>query len=345
MITKTGQTWTNLPKLDPSLRVAVLMGGPSSEREISLVSGKQVLSSLEAHRPIAVEIGRDGSWSVGGVLHRNAGLAVDDLKQRAEVVFIAMHGELGEDGTIQGLLDSVGLRYAGSGVLGSALAMDKVRAKLVYKAVGIPSAPFRAISPRDLSRGLPLAEELGRELGFPCAVKPARAGSSVGVTFPKSDAELARDLGALAGTDGLVLVEGFVKGREFTCGVIAFEREGRLVPLPVTEIIPDKSRFEFFDYVAKYTPGATREVTPAQIPDALTERIQALAVEAHRWLDCRDMSRSDFIVSDTGELVILETNTIPGLTPQSLLPQAAAVAGLSFYELVSILIDDALSRR
>ncbi len=340
----TNSTLGPIPKLDSKLRIAVLMGGPSSEREISLISGRQVLSSLGDLNPIAVEIGRDGRWTVGDREHATVGSALDDLKKRADVVFIAMHGELGEDGTIQGLLDAERLVYTGSGVLGSALAMDKVRAKLVYKAVGIPSAPFRALNQRELGGGLPLAEAIGKELGFPCVVKPARAGSSVGVSFPPDASSLASDLAGLASSQSLVLVERFVKGREFTCGVLSFEREGKLVPLPVTEIIPDRARFAFFDYTAKYTPGATREVTPAQIGGDLREKIQAMAVDAHRWLDCRDMSRSDFIVGDDGEVVILETNTIPGLTPQSLLPQAAGVAGLSFRDLVSVLIDDALSR-
>jgi D-alanine-D-alanine ligase len=327
------------------MRVAVIMGGQSSEHEISLKSGEQVMKALADQNPVPVVIGKNGRWSIAGVEQPTFGQAIDELLRRADVGFIALHGAFGEDGTIQGLFEMVGFPYTGSAVLGSALAMDKVRAKLVYQSRGLPTSPFIVLTRNEwrVNREA-LLDRADKEIAFPCVIKVARAGSSVGVRFPESRAVLAETADRFMADTELALVERYVKGREFTCGIIEDAKDGSLIALPVTEIVPDSARYAFFDYEAKYTPGATQEITPARIEPKVSERIQALALEAHRWLDCRDFSRTDVILDDRGDLCVLETNTIPGLTAQSLLPQAAAVAGYAFPQLIQLLLENARVR-
>lgn len=325
-------------------RIAVLMGGRSSEHDISLSSGRKVLSVLSDRAPLEVVIERDGAWRVGGEAVASVGVALETLRQRTDVVFLALHGPGGEDGAIQGCLETVGLVYTGSGVLGSALAMDKPRTKLIYTTAGIPTPPFQVVTrQRWRTDRDEVLESLERRFGFPCVLKRAREGSSYGISFPANAAAAAQALDQYFEKETSVLAEKKVKGREFTCAVLEVAREERTFALPVTEIIPG-DKFAFFDLEAKYTPGATREITPADIPDELRERIQAHALAAHEALDLRDMSRSDVLVDGTGNPFLLETNTIPGFTPTSLLPQAAAVAGYDFRALVDVLIDNALRR-
>lgn len=317
-------------------RVAVLMGGPSSEHDVSLASGRQVVAALASQGPVvSVSIGRDGRWSFDAEPSLSLGDALIRLSAVADVVFPALHGAFGEDGTLQGLLEAARLSYVGSGVAASALAMDKGRAKAIYRDEGLPTPRALRLAPGD-----PRVASVDWASLYPCVVKPSASGSSCGVSFPESaeGAEAAALEHLAEGRE--VVVEAVVKGRELTCGVLDFDEGPR--PLPVTEIIPS-DKFAFFDYAAKYTPGATREVTPAEIPDSLRDEIQALAVRAHRALGCRDMSRTDFLL-DEGRPTLLETNTIPGFTPTSLLPQAAAADGMSFAELVVHLVRRALAR-
>lgn len=325
-------------------RIAVIMGGPSSEHEISLSSGKKVMSALADREPIEVVVSKQGVWSIGGEKAASLGAAIDRLASSADVCFLALHGQFGEDGTIQGLLEVAGLPYTGSGVMASALAMDKVRTKLVYRDRGIPTPEFEPVTrARWAEERSAVVSAVTSRLGYPCVVKPGRAGSSVGVSFPKDTASLEKSLDVLMESNTLGLVETCVKGREFTCGILQIDRERKTMALPVTEIIPD-ARYAYFDYEAKYTPGATREITPADLPRPVFEKIQQLALSAHRWLDCRDFSRTDVMLDAGGQPFVLETNTIPGLTPTSLLPQAAEVAGYDYRALVDILIDNALAR-
>lgn len=321
-------------------RVAVLMGGPSSEHDVSMKSGAQVMSVLPGAVPVVLE--RDGRWRVGETQYASIGGALDDLKMRADVVFIAMHGPFGEDGTVQGFLQTAGLSYTGSGVAASSLAMDKVRTKLIYRAAGLPTADFEVLRPRGYTREV--AEAVAHKIGVPAAVKQACNGSSFGVSFPKTVPSLVQTVDALIAQGQDVLVEQFIRGRELTCGVLEDASTGQIQALPVTEIVPD-SRYEFFDYEAKYTPGATQEITPARIDDDLRDEVQALALAAHTVLGCRDMSRTDVMVSGEGRPLLLETNTIPGFTQTSLLPQAAQVAGLDFSALVALLVSNAALRR
>ncbi len=322
-------------------RIAVIMGGPSSEHDISLVSGRQVVGALRDEHVVVVRIDKDGTWNLDGVRAESMGRALDELKRRVDVVFVAMHGPFGEDGTVQGLLDAIGLPYTGTGVMGSALAMDKARTKLVYRAADLPTPRFEWV---DRQRWGEARDEILvaiAALGWPCALKPTCSGSSVGMSFPEDSEQAAADVDALLAESDGVLAEAKVVGREFTCGVL--DVDGAQLALPITEIIPG-AEYAFFDYEAKYKPGATAEITPADIPDRLAAKMQVLAKQAHRVLGCRDFSRTDYMVGADGAPTILETNTIPGLTPQSLLPQAAAEAGYDFRALIRLLIDNALSR-
>ena len=327
------------------IRVAVLMGGPSSEHDISTRSGQQVVSGLdESFEAIAVLIGKDGLWKIGSDNPRPLGAALDELKTRVDVAFIALHGPFGEDGTAQGALDSVGIPYTGSGVLGSALAMDKVRAKKVYQANDLPISPSVTITPTGWAdRKSGLLQEIQADIGYPCVLKPAASGSSYGVSFPDTEETLISEISGLLQSEvPLMLVEKRVQGAEFSCGVL--DIDGRPQALPVIEIIPDPEKYEYFDLQAKYTPGATQEITPARIDAELTQTLQELAVKAHGALGCRDFSRTDFLVTEDRQPVLLETNTIPGLTAESLLPKSAKAAGYTFSELVGLLVRNAIRR-
>jgi D-alanine-D-alanine ligase len=320
-----------------SERVAVLMGGPSSEHDISLVSGRQVATALEARWPvIQVEIGQDGSWRFDGEACPSLGASLDRLAAGADVVFPALHGVFGEDGTVQALLEALRLPYVGSGVAASALAMDKARAKRVYAASGLPTPGFEALGAGDAAR---LERALDAVPG-PWVIKPSASGSSVGVSFPSTRADADGEVRGHLGAGREVVIERVVKGRELTCGVLDHADGPRA--LPVTEIIP-RGAHAFFDFAAKYTPGATDEVTPAAIPEDLARAVRDLAVRAHRALGCRDLSRTDFML-DEGAPTLLETNTLPGFTPTSLLPQAAIASGFTFEALVDHLVLRALAR-
>jgi len=306
------------------IRLALIAGGTSDEREVSLRGAIGVAQALD---PEKYEVVR---YDPATDLARIAGDA-----NRIDVAFLLLHGVHGEDGTIQGFLDLLGIPYQGSGVLGSALAMDKNLAKTLYKLNGLPVAPWVMVEPADLS-------DTGRittSLRLPCVVKPVRQGSSIGMSIVRTAEQLPAALHLALRHDSEVMVEEFIKGRELTVGVIG---NAELTALPLIEIIPD-SRFEFFDYEAKYQPGASKEICPAPVSDQVRKKAQEYARIAHRSLQLRGYSRTDMIVADE-ELYVLETNTIPGMTPTSLLPQAAAEAGLPFGALLDRLIALALEK-
>ena len=290
--------------------VALLMGGWSHEREVSLSSGAEIARALEAAgyevRPIDVR--RD----------------LDDLLRRLDpkpdVVFNALHGRYGEDGCIQGILECLGLRYTHSGVLASALAMDKPMAKRLFEAAGIPCPPHRVVA-----RG-----ELGHDeaMPLPYVIKPLNEGSSIGVRIV-TDAPPPRNWEF----GDRVMVEKYIPGRELTVGVMG-ERA-----LGVTEI---RLRNGFYDYGAKYTEGKAEHLLPAPVGEAIREAAMDYAVRAHRTLGCRGVTRADFRYDDAGEgLFLLEVNTQPGMTPLSLVPEAAAHAGIPFGELVCWMVENA----
>lgn len=306
------------------IRLALIAGGTSDEREVSLRGAAGVEQALDSGKYEVVR------YDPATDLARIAANAA-----RIDAAFLLLHGVNGEDGTIQGFLDLLGIPYQGAGVLGSALAMDKNLAKTLYKLHGLPVAPWVMAEPGDL-------EDTGRivaEVGLPCVVKPVRQGSSIGMSIVRTVEQLPAALRLALRHDSEVMVEAYIKGRELTVGVIGNDQ---VEALPLIEIIPD-ARYEFFDYEAKYQPGASKEICPAPVDDQVRQKAQAYAVAAHRSLQLRGYSRTDMILSGD-ELYLLETNTIPGMTPTSLLPQAAAEAGIPFAALLDRLIGLALEK-
>lgn len=344
----------------PKIRVAVFMGGPSSEHDVSVASGRNVASRLDPARfdVLPVMIGRDRRFSLaaefgapgsGAAAPDRLGppLAASEALRRLEalgtgVVFLALHGPFGEDGTIQGFLDVAGLRYTGSGVAASALAMDKANTRHVLSANGIPVAKGLEVSRSARGGGDAAgdARRVAREIGVPCVVKPNNLGSSVGVSVVRRTEDLERAISAAYEGATRVLVEEYVDGIELTCGVLGNAGTGGAFALPPTEIRAPEGRF--FDYDVKYRAGAAAEITPAPIGDELTRAVQDRAMRAHECLACRGVSRTDFRVRDGRTPIALEVNTLPGMTETSLLPQAAAAAGISFRDLLTRLVEFAL---
>jgi D-alanine-D-alanine ligase len=321
------------------MRIAVVFGGDSSERDVSIASARQVIGALRSvgHEVVAFDtatglldaaqeqqrlsalierippkLGGAGTRGLPALVQPPPALATCD------VVFLAVHGGAGEDGTVQTLLELGGLRYTGSGPLGSALAMDKDISKRLLRAAGVPTPDWLMV-PAD-------AGEVYERLGYPMIVKPNREGSTVGLSLVERPEDLAPAIAAAAVFGPEVMLERYVSGRELTVGVLDN------VPLAVGEIIPGGGR-PIFDYAAKYQSGGARELFPADLPEACTRELQALALAAHRALKLRAYSRADFRMDADGGLWCLEVNTLPGLTAGSLLPQSAAAAGIAFPDL------------
>jgi len=301
------------------INLALLSGGISSEREVSINSGNQVYEALnkEKYNILRYDPKTD--------LKR----LVEDA-DRIDAALIVLHGPFGEDGTVQGLLDLLHIPYQGSGVLGSAAAMNKRAAKLLYEKAGIPSPAYIILE----AAGEFDPDECINQIGLPLVVKPVVGGSSVGMSIVRSAGAFKAAVDRAFGEDDSVLIEAYIKGIELTVGVLG-NRE--LEALPVIEIVPDAAH-EFFDYEAKYTAGVTQEICPARIDKDITQRTQTYAKMAHQALFCKGYSRTDMILKGE-EIYVLETNTIPGMTATSLLPQAAQVAGLSFSQLLDKLIE------
>lgn len=298
-------------------RVAVLYGGISAEREVSLASGRQVIAALrEAGFDVtAIEVGAD----------LRAVLAA--LDPAPDAVFNALHGRFGEDGTIQGILDYLGIPYTHSGVRASALAMDKAAAKAVFAHAGLPVAPHRIIDIAELADHDPLPP--------PYVVKPVNEGSSVGVSIVRPGDNRNAEIVA-AWNFGPAMVEQYIPGRELTVGVLDDHA------LIVTEILSGEV---FYDYHAKYAQGGSRHVVPAEIPTEIARRAMDIALAAHRALGCRGATRSDLRYDEaTGRLVLLEVNTQPGMTPTSLLPEQAGHLGMSFSALCAWMVERAACR-
>ncbi len=329
----------------PKKHVVVLMGGVSAEYDISMKSGEQIVRHLDEneYKVTPIEITRSGEWVFPGPEREY--LEISGAIPRLHAlhpgcVFIALHGPFGEDGRMQGLLDMLGIPYTGSGCAASALAIDKVRSKIVAKQAGIKVADEIVFTHHEWEKDPDAIAALVEEtIGFPCVVKNPLQGSSLGMAIPQANDEFRAAVEEVFGFGYTVMVEKYIDGLEVTCGVLDLDEETGPVALPVTEIRPVKAKF--FDYHAKYTPQATQEITPANIEDGLRDRIQDMAVRAHEVIGCRGFSRSDMIISGD-DIVWLEVNTIPGFTETSLLPQAAESAGISFTDLVGKLVDAAL---
>jgi len=299
-------------------RVAVLMGGHSGEREISLKSGQSVLDALKSAGVDAHALVWDGNL-------------VDEIRACApDRVFVALHGGDGEDGTVQGLLEMLGLPYTGSGVLGCALSMDKVRSKHVWRSLGLPTPDFHIVR-RDDPIGLQLPET-----GLPAMVKPASEGSSLGVSRVSESAELAAAIAHAMTFDDVVLVEKWIDGGEYTMGIVDGE------PLPIIKL---ETPHEFYDYDAKYHADTTRYLCPCGLSEASMESMTTLALDAFSALGASGWGRVDFMLDSDGEPWLIELNTVPGMTDHSLVPMAAAAAGMTFEELVvRILATSAVTR-
>lgn len=307
------------------LRVAVLMGGTSNEREVSLRSGTNVAQALDRNKYDVTTLDFTGSLE-----------AILALKGQVDIVYIALHGPGGEDGRIQGLLDLLGLPYTGAGVLGSAMSMHKGMAKAMYWLAGIPTP--QGITLRAFARETTHARQLKRvydEVGLPCVVKPANEGSTIGISIVRQATDLEGALEQAFRFDSEVVVEEFIAGVEISVPVLGTQNPR---PLPEIEIVPQSG---FYDYEMKYTPGATQEICPARISETARHKAAQYAVRAHRTLCCKGVSRTDMIVTDD-EVTVLETNSLPGMTDTSLLPLAAKTAGITFPKLVDFIIADAL---
>lgn len=320
------------------LKVAVLFGGTSSERDVSIASGSQVVQALRqhGHEVIAVD-------TATGVLDAAAErdlmrgnvpelppeeVSLDLLRtgdataitkapelEGVDVLFLALHGGAGEGGTLQALLDLTGIPYTGSGMLGSAVAMDKDISKRLMVLAGVPTAPW-LMAPV-------LLDDVQEKIGFPCVVKPSKQGSTVGLTVVKRPEELEAAVELAGRFDDEVMIEAFVPGRELTVPILGHDA------LPVGEIIPKN---EIFDYESKYQPGGAQEIFPADLTGPQAVEIQHLAIKVHRALKLRGFSRVDFRMDADGVFWCLEANTLPGMTAASLFPKGAAAAGISFSE-------------
>jgi D-alanine-D-alanine ligase len=287
-------------------KVAVLLGGKSAEREVSLKSGSMVLAALrkkgvDAHPFDPKE--RD---------------LLDLVKERFQRVFIALHGRFGEDGTVQGVLEWLGIPYTGSGVLASALAMDKLRTKRMWAAEGLPSAPY-AVLDKDAD-----LKAVAKRLGVPMFVKPASEGSSVGMTKVRKAAALGEAFALAVNYDPVVLAEKFIDGPELTVGILGEQ---------VLPIIRIETPREFYDYEAKYLANDTRYLIPCGLSKAKEQQLQALSLKAFRALGCRGWGRVDLMLDKRGRPFLLEINTSPGMTDHSLVPMAARAVGISYEDL------------
>jgi len=297
-------------------KVAVLYGGQSAERDVSLRTGKACADALvqKGYAVVLVDADRD--------------LAARLREARFDVVFNALHGRWGEDGCVQGLLEVMGVPYTGSGVLASAMGMDKVVAKAMFQAIGIPVIEYRVFP----AGGAGAISAADLPFGLPCVVKPSGEGSSVGVHLVRDAAQLGPACLDAATFKGDVIVERYVKGAEVNVAVLDGKALGAI------EIVPAN---EFYDYAAKYTAGTTKYFYPARIPEAHRTRVMEAAETAHRGLGCAGVTRVDFIVPPDGTPYILEINTLPGMTATSLVPKIAAGLGIPFPDLCERILDGA----
>jgi D-alanine-D-alanine ligase len=309
------------------VNVAVLKGGPSLERQVSLRSGARVQDALErlGHEVLPIDVGAD---------------LIERLElQRPDVAFLALHGRGGEDGTVQELLDIVGIPYTGSGVLACMRSVDKVLTKHLLLEAGLPTPEFFAFSEtafRELGAAdaLPAIEE---RLAFPIVVKPAAQGSALGVKFARTAQDVPAALVAAFSYDSRVLLERYVSGRDVAVSIL----DGR--PLPVVEAVPRDE--DFYDFESRYEIGRTDFLCPAELTDECTAKTQELALATYELLGCRGFARVDLMIEESsGEPLVLEVNAIPGLTETSLLPMAAEASGISFDELIGKIVELALSR-
>jgi D-alanine-D-alanine ligase len=354
-------------------RLAILYGGRSAEHQVSVVSARSVMEALDPDRfeVVPIAITREGAWllpdrspleltaSDGALPEVDAagrelavrperggsgGLMVSPPEGQGvsgvDVVFPILHGPFGEDGTVQGLFELADVPYVGSGVLASALAMDKTMAKVVLAQAGLPQGPYLVVPERDWKAGPDrVAAEVAGRLAYPVFTKPARLGSSIGISKVKTPGELAAGLAAAFAHDTKALVEQGIAARELECGVLGNDAPEASV---VGEVIPSH---EFYDFEAKYLDDALKLEIPAQVPDAVRAQVRELSLRAFQALDCEGFARVDFFYEEaTGRVLLNEVNTIPGFTPKSMFPMLWAASGLAYPDLVARLVDLAVER-
>ncbi|RJQ29260.1 D-alanine--D-alanine ligase [Candidatus Parcubacteria bacterium] len=329
------------------IKVAVICGGPSSEREVSLKSGEEVLKALPRikYSSAKIEIMRDGRWLLGkktlAVFHPREGIRKSDLR-RFDVAFVAMHGRFGEDGKVQAILETLGVPYTGSGVLASALGMNKIQTNRVAESASIPVPRFTFFANSSKPTLSAMKQAVRNRIGYPCVIKPNESGSSVGTTIVKNESEFLSATKKAFKEDDAIIAQQYIRGRELTCGVLGNSGQTKLSALPIVEIIPEG---KFFDYHSKYFSEVTKEVCPAPLQKKVAEKIKDLSRKAHAALGCDGLTRSDFILSRGGVPYFLEINTIPGLTEASLCPKEARAAGMTFGEFLDKQIELALLKQ
>ncbi|WP_404453202.1 D-alanine--D-alanine ligase [Oceanobacillus kapialis] len=306
------------------MRIAVLYGGVSGEREVSLSSGKGIMQALN----------NNGHEVVGIDFHPNK--LEEILKLDVDLVFIGLHGKFGEDGRVQGLLEMLGLPYVGSGVLASSLAMDKAKAKQLFELNNLPVAKSKMYRIDDLTDLHAMETEINDLFAMPFVIKPNREGSTLGLTIVEAKEQIIPGIQSAAKSDNMVLVEDFIKGREMTVAVLGEEA------LPIIEIIPKNA---YYDYESKYAAGGSEHIVPAQIDKQTTTTIKELAVQAHKVLGCETYSRVDFILTEENQPILLEVNTLPGMTPTSLFPDAAKEVGLSYDSMIESFVKRSMAKK
>ena len=308
------------------MHIAVFMGGSSPEREVALKSGESIVKALKkaGFRVTAYDV----QWEETNTLFDT----IETVRHNGtDIVFLALHGGLGENGGIQGLLEAAGLPYTGSDITASAVAMDKDISKTIFRYHTIPTAPWIAGG----SETIPI-ERSETEIGYPCVVKPVDLGSTIGLSVVRKQSELERALAFASGFSNKIMVEAYIGGKELSVPILAG------TALPVIEIRPSH---ETYDYECKYTAGMSQYFVPAPIPDDLTEEITAYALKVFAVLGLRDIARIDFQLDSEGLPLCFEANTLPGMTSTSLVPKSAAVAGIDFTRLVTIIAEQAYKRK
>lgn len=304
------------------MKIAVLYGGISGEREVSLSSGKGIVEALKLNNHEVIEID----------FHPKRLNEIIELD--VDLVFIGLHGKHGEDGRIQGMLDMLEIPYVGSGVLASSLAMDKNRAKQIFQKGDIPVAKSEAFRVTNETNIKSLAEEINQKFSAPFVIKPNSEGSTLGLTIVKAENQVIDAIEKAMQSDDVILVEDFIEGRELTVSILG--SIGKEKAMPIIEIIPKN---DHYDYESKYTAGGSEHIVPAKITDEITKKIQSYAIKAHQLLGCKTYSRVDFILTKDNIPMILEVNTLPGMTPTSLFPDAAKAMGMDYKTMIEKCIE------
>ncbi len=341
------------------MKILVLMGGTSFERDVSLASGEAIVSALKkaGHKVIPVDTAKGKKFLSSSAKFLPEGVkqkppdseSLQSMKKKltlqaiesfdlkdVDVVFLALHGGQGEDGTIQGLLDMTGKPYTGSGMLASALAMNKAMAKKIFEYEGILTPKWLLLESENLSDIVEIEKEIKNKLGFPCVVKPNDQGSTVGFSLVNGEKDIKKAFEKAEKFTNQILIEEYIRGRELTVGILGEE------PLPVIEIIPEHG---IYDYECKYTQGKSSYVCPAKLSFEKTKEIQKIGLKAFKALGCQDYGRVDFRFSEDERCYCLEVNSLPGMTATSLVPKAAKVIGIDFPELVDKIATLALNRK